>query len=298
MAVAAEGASTPQSPAVAGIVVGGGGGKGSLLHLHASRGSWQRGWMGWIRESTAKPSVLPSLSRPHHTSSSNTNSSSRDPPAGTPAFWSVAGAASPAALSLFASVGSSMMAFPFFSYIPTTGRLGSHVSQAAFYARLGGDIAGRLLPPSLQARTVPRLLAFAAAKAALLPLLLPALLRPTVVGGDVGLVALVAGNWALGGYVNTGAYLLAPSLVGSAQQRSRVGGFMAFSFQVCFPAIHCMPCWHNPLSRSVLLGLTADHPPHQTCPIHQVSCFVGLMLATALAHILHRGEPDQRVKHS
>jgi len=165
-------------------------------------------------------------------------------------MWRVAAAVAPAALALLVSVGSSMLAFPFFSYIPQTGSMGAWVSQAAFYARLGGDIAGRLLPPHWQACTLRRLIVFAALKALLLPLLLPALLWPAAVGGDRGLVLLVAVNWALSGYVNTGAYLVAPTLVSATSPlRPRVGGFMALSFQI--------------------------------------SCFLGLMGATALQQVLH-----------
>jgi hypothetical protein len=151
--------------------------------------------------------------------------------AGGPGMLAVAAATAPAAAALLASVGSSMLAFPFFSYAPPTGRLGHHISQALFYSRLGGDIAGRLVPPSLQARTGPRLLAWAGLKAALLPWLVPALLRPARAGGDLGLLALVGLNWAMSGYINTGAILVAPTLVAPAQ-RGRVGGFMALSFQV------------------------------------------------------------------
>jgi hypothetical protein len=146
--------------------------------------------------------------------------------------WSVAPAVAPAAAALLASVGTSMLAFPFFSYAPPSGHLGHHISQALFYARLGGDVVGRLMPPSLQARTAPRLLVWAGLKAALLPWLLPALLRPARAGGDLGLIALVAVNWVLSGYINTGAYLVAPTLVSTPAQRARVGSLMALCFQV------------------------------------------------------------------
>ncbi|GBF92316.1 hypothetical protein Rsub_05518 [Raphidocelis subcapitata] len=146
-------------------------------------------------------------------------------------FRAIATAIAPAALALLASVGTSMAAFPFFAYLPTNGALGPWVAQAAFYARMGGDVAGRIVPPQWQARSRGALVRFAALKAALLPPLLAALLRPGVVGGDFGAVALVAVNWALSGYVNTGAYLVAPTLVSGAAQRARVGGVMATAFQ-------------------------------------------------------------------
>jgi hypothetical protein len=159
----------------------------------------------------------------------------------------VSAAVAPAALALLASVGTSMAAFPFFAYLPTTGALGPWVAQAAFYARMGGDVAGRVVPPQWQARTRRALARSAALKGALLAPLLAALLRPRVVGGDYGLVALVAVNWALSGYVNTGAYLVAPTLVSGAAQRARVGGVMAAAFQAS--------CLLGLLAAAVLEGL-------------------------------------------
>ena len=151
------------------------------------------------------------------------------------AEWrAVARAAAPAAAALLASVATSMAAFPFFAYLPSHdggGRLGAHAPQAAFYARLAGDVAGRLLPPRLAARTRARLLPAAALKLLLAPPLVAALLRPALLPvGDAAAVALVGVSWVLGGYVNAGAYLLAPSLV-PPEQRPRAGGVMALAFQ-------------------------------------------------------------------
>jgi hypothetical protein len=71
-------------------------------------------------------------------------------------------------------------------------------------------------------------------KAKLLMLLIPALLQPKMLGGDYGLAAAVACYWWLSGYVNTGAYLVAPKLVPPAA-KARAGGLMALCFQCsCF----------------------------------------------------------------
>ena len=65
-------------------------------------------------------------------------------------------------------------------------------------------------------------------------LLIPALLQPKMLGGDYGLAAAVACYWWLSGYVNTGAYLVAPKLVPPAA-KARAGGLMALCFQCsCF----------------------------------------------------------------
>jgi hypothetical protein len=89
--------------------------------------------------------------------------------------------------------------------------------QVLFYARLLGDIAGRLTPQHLgrasSASSAGRWLLLGAwAKAKALAVLVPALLSPTIVGGDASLVALVMAQWWASGYLNTAAYLLAPRL--------------------------------------------------------------------------------------
>jgi hypothetical protein len=135
--------------------------------------------------------------------------------------------------------------------------------QVLFYARLAGDILGRLMPHWLHLRSSSAVLAAGAFKAALLALLIPAMLHPQLVGGDVQLALLIAANWWMSGYINTGVYLLAPRLAaeaaaagrfqkgfagngvagsskgsgggGAASVKARAGGIMALAFQAsCF----------------------------------------------------------------
>lgn len=116
--------------------------------------------------------------------------------------------------------------------------------QVLFYSRLLGDISGRLMPRQLQLSSSKTVLAAAATKSKLLMLLIPALLKPSIVGGDVPLALIVALNWWLSGYINTGAYLLAPKLASSSSRKScssssgsksKAGGLMALCFQLaCF----------------------------------------------------------------
>lgn len=109
--------------------------------------------------------------------------------------------------------------------------------QVLFYARLGGDIAGRLLPPRLQLSTKASVLSWGLAKAGLLLVLVPALLHPRLVGGDLGLTVLVTVNWWLSGYVNVGAYLVAPQCV-APTAKGRAGSLMALCFQCsCFAGL-------------------------------------------------------------
>lgn len=84
--------------------------------------------------------------------------------------------------------------------------------QILFYARLLGDILGRMVPPAWQLSSSRAVLSAAFLKTKLLVVLVPAILQPSLVGGDIPLAALVAVNWWLSGYINTGAYLLAPRL--------------------------------------------------------------------------------------
>jgi hypothetical protein len=121
-------------------------------------------------------------------------------------------------------------------------------SQVAFYARLIGDVAGRVVPPRLQAGTLRRLAGAVAVKAALLPLLLAAIPRPSLVGGDLGLMAIIVVNWVLSGLCNTGAYLVAPTL--APQHRERVGGMMALAFQ--------SSCFLGLLAATAARGLLGD----------------------------------------
>jgi hypothetical protein len=118
------------------------------------------------------------------------------------------------------------------------------------------------MPHWLHLRSSSAVLAAGAFKAGLLALLMPAMLHPQLVGGDVQLAFLVAANWWMSGYINTGAYLLAPRLAaqaaaagrfqratgsgvaggskgsgggGAASVKARAGGVMALAFQAsCF----------------------------------------------------------------
>jgi len=97
-------------------------------------------------------------------------------------------------------------------------------AQVMFYARLMGDILGRMVPPSWQLRSSKAVLAAAFLKTKLLLVLVPGILQPSLVGGDLALCVLVAANWFMSGYINTGAYLLAPRLATLEVQGPAAGG--------------------------------------------------------------------------
>lgn len=87
-----------------------------------------------------------------------------------------------------------------------------------------GDILGRVVPPSWQLRSSRAVLVAACIKTKLLVILVPGILQPKILGGDLALAALVAVNWFMSGYINTGAYLLAPRLATLEAQGPCTGG--------------------------------------------------------------------------
>ncbi|KAG2452002.1 hypothetical protein HYH02_003044 [Chlamydomonas schloesseri] len=144
---------------------------------------------------------------------------------------------SPAALSISISVGTSMLIFPFFTYMQSTGLLGVRFAQVLFYIRLVGDIAGRMVPKRMQVTTVRGLMFWAFVKLALVPVLFGCIFTPRLTGGDVTAVLVVAVFWILSGYLNTCSYLVAPTLV-PPSQKSRASGLMTVAFQsACFGAL-------------------------------------------------------------
>lgn len=155
----------------------------------------------------------------------------------------------PSALSLFLSVGTSMLVFPFFSYIKGTGPIGPTLPKVLFYIRLLSDIVARIVPPRLQTRSPGVLLLWSLIKTALVPVLLAAMLRPAAFFGDVGLVVLVSSFWVLSGYINTCAYLLAPAAV-PPEAKPQAGGLMTVTFQLsCFVALLAAWVLHERVTR-------------------------------------------------
>ncbi|KAL6763078.1 hypothetical protein V8C86DRAFT_2507052 [Haematococcus lacustris] len=144
---------------------------------------------------------------------------------------------SPAMLAIFLSVGTSMLVFPFFTFVRSTGLLSDRLAQVLFYIRLLGDVVGRLAPRRLQASSRRALIGWAAVKTAMVPLVFAAIFIPEAVGGDLGICLYVALFWVLSGYLNTCAYLVAPSLV-PPHSKARASGLMTVAFQTsCLVAL-------------------------------------------------------------
>lgn len=71
----------------------------------------------------------------------------------------------------------------------------------------------------------------------MVPAIFVSIFKPAVTFGDAGAVLLVGVFWILSGYLNTCAYLVAPSLV-PAGQRARASGLMTVAFQsACVTAL-------------------------------------------------------------
>ncbi len=122
------------------------------------------------------------------------------------------------------------MLFPFFTYVPA-GALGDLLPQALFYARIFSDIAGRFLPRrKALALSNPYVLFLLSQAQLLLAVLFLVYIRlvPWLVR-DWASIALVVLLWGSGGYVNTNAYILAPSLV-APSNAARASALMAFTY--------------------------------------------------------------------
>ncbi|KAG2500340.1 hypothetical protein HYH03_001915 [Edaphochlamys debaryana] len=143
----------------------------------------------------------------------------------------------PACISISISVGTSMLIFPFFTYMRSTGLMGVRFPQVLFYIRLTGDILGRMVPRRMQCTTVRGLMFWAFVKLAMVPLLFGCIYVPHLTGGDVAACVVVALFWVLSGYLNTCSYLVAPTLV-PPNQKGRASGLMTVAFQsACFGAL-------------------------------------------------------------
>eukprot|EP00798_Chlamydomonas_sp_ICE-L_P014566 gene14566-20607_t len=151
---------------------------------------------------------------------------------------------SPAMFAMFLSVGTSMIVFPFFTFMHSTGLLHERLPQVLFYVRLIGDILGRVVPTRLQATTIRSLMFWSFVKLAMVPLIFLSIFSPELTFGDLevtfgysGAILYVGVFWMLSGYVNTCAYLMAPKLV-SPSQKPRASGMMTVAFQSsCFIAL-------------------------------------------------------------
>jgi hypothetical protein len=127
-------------------------------------------------------------------------------------------------------------AFPFFTYIPSSGPLGPSLPQAMFYGRIFADIAGRFLPrflpPTARQPPAPALLAAAFAVAlGAAGFVWYVAAAPLSVVRDWLSVGSVSALWLLGGWLNTTVNVCAPAMVRAPRLAPKASSIMALSFQ-------------------------------------------------------------------
>ncbi|DBB16535.1 TPA: hypothetical protein ACH3X3_014799 [Trebouxia sp. C0006] len=136
----------------------------------------------------------------------------------------------PAALALFLSVSTSILIFPFFPYVPTSGYFGDALPQVLFGARVISDVTGRLLPRLPFFNTKSGLLLLASAKAIMTPIFFLYISSAMSSYNDWAAVLYITLFWLLSGYVNNCAYVMAPRWAPQTSA-ARAGGIMALIFQ-------------------------------------------------------------------
>ncbi|KAL0033491.1 hypothetical protein WJX77_011956 [Trebouxia sp. C0004] len=136
----------------------------------------------------------------------------------------------PAALALFLSVSTSILIFPFFPYVPTSGYFGDALPQVLFGARVISDVTGRLLPRLPFFTTKSGLLSLALAKAIMTPIFFLYISSAMSTYNDWAAVLYITVFWLLSGYVNNCAYVMAPRWAPQTSA-ARAGGIMALIFQ-------------------------------------------------------------------
>lgn len=137
----------------------------------------------------------------------------------------------PAAVSLALSSFTSVLLFPFFTYVEMTTVFGVMQPSALFAARVIFDIVGRLAPKARWVQTEAGLLVWSLIRLAITPLFFLYIGNRLPWASAELAVAYVAVFWFTSGYINTCAFILAPQLVPPALA-SKAGGAMALTFQI------------------------------------------------------------------
>ncbi|KAK9817758.1 hypothetical protein WJX72_001709 [[Myrmecia] bisecta] len=143
----------------------------------------------------------------------------------------------PAMVALFLSGTVGILVFPYFTYCPSGGQFGELLPKVLFFARLFADVAGRTLPriKRLAIRSPYLLLALGLTKACVCPVFFLYLKSGDSWHNDYLAVGYVVCLWALGGVINTNAYVVAPQCV-APQLKAGAAGLMALASQVA----HCV----------------------------------------------------------
>lgn len=136
-----------------------------------------------------------------------------------------------AALTLSSTI--SLIVFPLFTYVPTSGLLGESLPKVIFFVRIFADVLGRFLPRlrAFNPSSPYTPLLVSCVKLIGVPIFLLYLKSPPRLHSDVAIVLFVTLMWVMGGYINTMSNVLAPKMV-PPQLKSAAAGLMAIAFQV------------------------------------------------------------------
>ncbi|BDA46393.1 hypothetical protein COCOBI_08-4860 [Coccomyxa sp. Obi] len=142
--------------------------------------------------------------------------------------WPVLGA-------LFFSGTFFVLAFPFFTYVPSGGTFGQDLAKVLFFSRLAADVCGRTLPrlKRLAVRSRYVLFSFGLIMTASIPGYLY-YIKQTAWHNDWLIIGYIVAMWILGGYVNTCSYVLAPACV-EPHLKATANGVLAITYQTA----HC-----------------------------------------------------------
>ncbi|KAL3137216.1 hypothetical protein ABBQ32_006768 [Trebouxia sp. C0010 RCD-2024] len=161
----------------------------------------------------------------------------------------------PVMTSLFLSGVVGIMVFPFFTYVPSSGWLNDLLPKVLFFSTILANLVGRTLPKwKAFAITTPTLLMYLSFfKLAVAPLCFVYLKSPDRWHSDIAAAVYVTVLWALGGYLNTCSYMVAPTCVDRAH-RANAAGLMAITSQIS----HCVGLFLAVLLASIMFGGVVD----------------------------------------
>jgi hypothetical protein len=140
----------------------------------------------------------------------------------------------PALIAVGLQGGIALTLFPFFTYLPSSGRFNDSLPKVLFFVRIFSDIIGRILPRSnfFKPLSIRPVMVIALIKLAIEPLFFVYLKSDAQWHSDIAAVVYIAFMWAAGGYVNTTAYMVAPQMVQKSNNKSTAAGLMAMTYQL------------------------------------------------------------------
>ena len=139
----------------------------------------------------------------------------------------------PALFAIGLQAGIALTLFPFFTYLPSSGRFGDELPAVLFFVRIFCDIIGKMLPrvSYFKPTTIWPVVAVAVAKLTAEPFFFLYLRSSEHWHSDILASVYIGLMWAAGGYVNTTANMVAPHMV-QPQYKSTAMALMALVYQM------------------------------------------------------------------